>query len=383
MTKFTDRMRYYRFYEQATEYMLNMKFFATLSRILSRILALTCCVGLTACASLSIPGQPSSDYIATLLQNHQFDTALMAVDKWQRSNPSDLELPKQRLQITQAISRFESDTLKSAQKLDGEGKWQEARTVYETALKDLPSSQPLQKAYSEFSVRRLQHINALKEDLDVAQAKHWLSVNADIEAAYTAGPDDREARSWKERSDKDRAQLARRLVDYGLAHEENKHFGTAALRYDLAYQLVPDDYTKPYYDRAQKTFAQRQASQQKLAREAQQRQQSKLGDLFKEFDNYLAEEEFHRARQTLGAMEKIDAKSPKVRERKAKLDKQRSLALNKAIVDGKKYYTEGEFDSAITVWKRALQLDPGNKELKENIQRAEKFRENLARLKQG
>lgn len=348
-----------------------------------RMLALAWCFGLAACVSLSIPKQPSDEYIGTLLESDQFDTALMAVDKWQDSYPSDLELPKQRKKITQAISRFEASALKTAKQLDAGGQWQETKTVYESALEKLPSSQPLQNAYSEFSIRRLNHINALKEDLDVAQAKHWLSISTNIKAVHDAAPEDQEARSWKRRSDTEREQLARRLIAYGLAQEENKHFGTAALRYDLAYKLAPSEFTKPYHERAANTFAQHKATQQKRARKDQQRQVSKLSQLLEEFDKHLAQEEFRLARQTLGAMEIIDARSPQVIERKEKLNKQQNIALDKAILEGKEFYTKGEFDSAISAWRRALQLDPDNKEIKENIQRAEKFRENLQRLKQG
>jgi len=81
-------------------------------------------------------------------------------------------------------------------------------------------------------------------------------------------------------------------------------------------------------------------------------------------------------------MEIIDANSPTVLDRKAQLDKQRNIELKKSIQDGKKFYTKGEFESAINAWTRALQFDPDNKEIKENIQRAEKFRDNLKRLKQ-
>ena len=140
-----------------------------------KLLALICCLGLTACASLSIPKQPSDDYIAGLLAENQFDAALKAVDQWQDNYPNDLELPKQRKHITQAISRFESTTLATAQQLDNKGQWQEAKSVYESALEKVPSSPALQNAYSEFSVRHLTYLNGLKEDLDVAQARHWLT----------------------------------------------------------------------------------------------------------------------------------------------------------------------------------------------------------------
>lgn len=348
-----------------------------------KLLALICCLGLTACASLSIPKQPSDDYIAGLLAENQFDTALKAVDQWQDNYPNDLELPKQRKHITQAISRFESTTLATAQQLDNKGQWQEAKSVYESALEKVPSSPALQNAYSEFSVRHLTYLNGLKEDLDVAQARHWLNISADIKALYQAAPNDPEARAWQEKSHEERERLARRMVNYGLAHEEKEHFGTAALRYDLAYQLDPGEFTKPYHERAVKTFAQRKAKQKKRAREDQKRQRSKLSLLIEEFDQHLAQREFRLARKTLRAMEVIDAKSPEVLKRRDQLDQQRSIALNQAIQDGKNFYTKGEFDNAIDAWQRALRLDPDNKELKENIQRAEKFRENLQRLKQG
>ena len=181
----------------------------------------------------------------------------------------------------------------------------------------------------------------------------------------------------------ERQNLARRLVGYGNEHEKDKRFGTAALRYELAYQLDPGKFTKPYHERAKKTFEQRKAKQEKRSQEDQQRNQSKLDQLIGEFDSALAKKDFAHAKQTLDAMEVIDAKSPKVVARREKLKKQRSIALNKAILEGKKFYTKGDFGRAINVWKRALQLDPDNKELKENIQRAEKFRENLKRFQQG
>ena len=247
----------------------------------------------------------------------------------------------------------------------------------------MPSSQKLQNAYSEFSVRRLKYINGLKEDIDVAQAKHWLSMSADIKALYNAAPNDQDARAWKDRNDAERVRLARRLVGYGQVHEDDKNVDTAALRYELAYQLDPGEYTKPYHERAVKVFAQRKAEQKKRAREDKQRQQSKLDQLITEFDQYLAAGKFGRAGQTLRAMEIIDANAPEVLDRKAKLDTQRNIALNKAIQAGKNFYTKGEFENAIKAWKRALKLDPDNKELMDNIQRAEKFRENIERLKRG
>lgn len=370
---------YFRLFQRAKAAMPNIDILA----VLTRALTLGLCLGIVSCASLSIPKQPSDDYIATLLESNKFDAALMAIDKWQQDFPNDIELPKQRKQITQAISRFETDTLKTASQLDAKGQWQDAKNVYETALETLPSSQPLQNAYSEFSVRRLNYINTLKEELDVAQAKHWLSVSTNIEAVYRTAPNDNEARSWKERSDMDREHLARRLVSYGLVHEDNKHFGTAALRYDLAYKLAPSEFTQPYHERAVKTFSERKAKQKKIAREDQQRQRSKLSQLADAFDRYLSQEEFSLARQTLGAMEVIDSKAPEVIQRKTQLDRQRTIALDKAIQDGKQFYTKGEFGGAIRAWTEALQLDPDNKELKENIQRAKTFRENLERLKPG
>lgn len=358
----------------------------TIPITLARTLALIACLGLSACAtldSLSIPDEPSEEHIATLLENHQFDKALQAVDKWELMYPNDAKLPKQRKKIIQSISRFEQRALEQAKQLDDKGQWQEARSAYENALSKLPSSQTLQDAYSEFSLRRLEYIKGLKEALDVAQAKHWLNIQSDIEALYSVAPNDTEARTWKAEGDASREQLARRLIDYGLAHEKNNHFGTAALRYDLAYTLAPSEFTKPYYERAAKTFAKRKAKQKQRAREDQQRQQSRLSQLAEEFDEQLAKEEFRLARQTLGAMEAIDEQATQVRERRQKLDQQRAIAFDRAVLDGNRFYTKGEFKNAINAWQRALQLDPDNKEIKENIQRAEKFRENLERLKQG
>lgn len=353
---------------------------------LLRILALTCCLGLSACAtisSLSIPGEPSQEYIDGLLEKQEFDTALKAVDKWQVLYPNNPELPKQRKKITQAISRFESNMLKKAKQLDARGQWQEAMATYETALATLPASQPLQNAYSDFSVRRLEHINALKEELVIAQAKHWLAIKDNIAAVYEAAANDHEARTWKHNSDAERERLARKLIEFGLAYEDNNHFGTAALRYDLAYRLAPGEFTKPYHERAAQTFAQRQATQSKLAKKDQQRQQSRFNQLTEEFDSHLANNDFSKAEKALNAMEDIDPDSAKLRERRNRLDTQRSAALENAILAGKEFYTRGEFESAINAWEQALKLDPDNKEVKENIQRAEKFRENLERLKQG
>lgn len=218
---------------------------------MTQIVALASCMAITACStltSLSIPGEPSKGYIDGLLKNHQFNTALQAVDKWQVLYPENGELPEQRKQIIRAINRFESSALKKAQQLDADGQWQAARQACESVLAKLPASQSLQNAYSDFSARHFAHLNALKESIEVAQAKHWLEINDDIEAMYEAASNDNEARAWQSKRDSERELLGRRLVNYGLAHEEKEHFGTAALRYDLAYRIAPGEFTKPYHE---------------------------------------------------------------------------------------------------------------------------------------
>jgi tetratricopeptide (TPR) repeat protein len=351
--------------------------------LVQRLLVLALCIGITACASFSIPKQPSDEFIADLLQSNQFEMALTVVEEWQQDNPDNVELKKQRDEIVSAMHDFEERNLAAAKQLDEAGKWQQANGRYQSALLVLPSSESLQEAYEDFHARHLDHIKALKEDLDVAQAKHWLSMRPHIRALKTAAPEDQAANLWQQRSAVEREQLAQRLIEYGLAHEADNHFGTAALRYDLAYQLAPGELTKPYYDRAAKTFAQRKQQQQIRVKEAQERQVSKLQGLAEEFDDYLAQGKFQRAKQTLKAMAVIDAKDPSVLERTQALDKHWDMAVNNAIMEGKQLYTRGEFDSAIRVWKQALELDPDNKEVKENIGRAEKFRDNLERLKQS
>ena len=91
--------------------------------------------------------------------------------------------------------------------------------------------------------------------------------------------------------------------------------------------------------------------------------------------------EINSARKTLITMEGMDPEHTSVRQRRDLLDTQQGVAVVNAIKSGKRFYTEGMFAQAIDVWKEALKLDPGNKELKNNISRAEKFQGNLDRLK--
>lgn len=346
-------------------------------------LFIACCFLLTSCASLTTPDKPSDTHIESLIEAGEFNAALRTVNAWQLEFPDNANVINQRKRITAAIYKFEKHTLRVAKQQENDNQWQDARSTYKSALAAVPSSKAIQNAYSEFSLRHLAYINKLQEKLDVEHAQHWLAMANDINSLYAAAPDNDEAQAWKHTSVLERQHLSKRLIDYGIAHEKDKHFGTAALRFDLAHRLAPGDSTQPYYQRAKEYLSKRDANLKKQAAKKQKLQLSKFNQLLAEFDDSIAKEEFRLARQTLHALEVIDADSAEVAERKALLNKQKNSALARAIKEGKIYYTQGNFDKAIERWRYGLELDPKNKELKKNIQRARKFQANLQRLTGG
>jgi len=50
------------------------------------------------------------------------------------------------------------------------------------------------------------------------------------------------------------------------------------------------------------------------------------------------------------------------------------------IDSGQKHYSEGLLDRAIFSWQKAVQLDPGNRELEQLLERAQLFQSNYQKL---
>ena len=66
------------------------------------------------------------------------------------------------------------------------------------------------------------------------------------------------------------------------------------------------------------------------------------------------------------------------RELQAVIENKADQALKK----GQLNYSKGQVDQAISIWKEGLSLDPNNRELKDSLDRAEKFKQTYESLKE-
>ena len=92
-------------------------------------------------------------------------------------------------------------------------------------------------------------------------------------------------------------------------------------------------------------------------------------------NNYLQAKDISQQLQT---WKKQDKKVAKALDSYQKSIDQES---EKLTTKGQTLYTKGYIDQAIQSWKMALLLDPENSDIKERLQRAEKFKANIDKYK--
>jgi tetratricopeptide (TPR) repeat protein len=179
----------------------------------------------------------------------------------------------------------------------------------------------------------------------------------------------------------DLAKLAVEYVDRASTLEEEERLAESILDFRLALELEPDD-------------AAILAHVQQLARALVERKAS----LRSAYEQDLAAKDLEAARKSLSRLRRLDPFDPeyetearqleaalridwKVREERTRA--QLSGEVEGLVEAGRDAFRNEELETALSMWRRALLIDPNNERVQAYIARAERQLENLEALRDG
>ncbi|MCK5880495.1 MAG: hypothetical protein KAG18_01395 [Sinobacterium sp.] len=311
-----------------------------------------------------------------LLESQQFDDAITLFNKLEQEQRAEFSLQD----IETDREKFILLALKNSRRATAKKQWLEAQYILEDALTKTPSSHSLQ---TEIAVLK-QRMSKLEADLLIAlQLKTALQyldrkplVGKWLLLSESTVPYIQPSLSTERR----REHLAITLGEHGLSLlQANPQQGKVFLQ--TASDLSPDErWTKALssINAKKANKAHREKKQQRKIRELA------FSDLQKNFNQHFSKQEYIKAKKSISHASNVaqtDKEKAWVKKQQRKLEKAVTKNVEAALKRGQISYSKGRIDEAISIWKQALRLSPNNRQLKDSLNRANKFKQTYESLK--
>lgn len=313
-----------------------------------------------------------------LLDNQRYDEAIALYPTLKEEQQASFNLQ----QMTTDRDTFIATSLKESRRELGKQQWLNAEAILETGLSKTPESHALktelavlQQRMSRLEADYLSHIQLLiaqqyieRQPLD----EKWQRVT------QNRLPYQHTSLSTQQR----RNALANILGSRGLDLLATNT--TEAKRYLNAANTLAEEPNEAW-ELAINSLQQKKANNAIKAQKKQQKiRELAFSDLQKNFQQHFKNNDYLKAQKSL----KHGSKVAKTSAEKSWINNQQRI-LNSAIQEkidasikrGQISYSKGQIDQAISIWKQAQTLDPNNRQLKESLERAYKFKQTYESLK--
>jgi tetratricopeptide (TPR) repeat protein len=353
---------------------------------------------LAGCAGVAnlIHGKPSVEEVESLRERGEYGRALGELDRLRRAAPDSVLWGEMEARIRSEGEAFVRDRIVAAETHRQEGDWRGAAGALSEVERRYPSSDSLAVAREDFESRRSASGLKVEKRLALARARGLLAELPHLEELSRLRFEDR--------------ALARRLADTRdelqdlhkvlmATAEESLESGetevaeeclTAAARINPSRVVVaaleqlrrpepavtpapiPRPEPQPVPARTDPALQARQRLLQQ--QEAAARSLEAARDALTRNDLMLARSHLERAARNAPDSEGVLALRQEIEQRV-------SIQVRRLDEAGRRDYVEGHYEAAAESWKQALELEPENEGLKQQLARVERVLENLKRLR--
>lgn len=342
------------------------------TRPLLRALLLAAALFGTACSPFK--AQPDAD-IGMLRSEHRYVSALAQLEKMRAKNP---DYPTQRQEIVEEASLYQAQLLLSLRNLMEQNEFARAQQMLNTAIPELPENAELATFNAEFTRERDRYAQVRLDELYQLRGEHLLAEQPLYQSLQgIAG--DYDLQIAVERFQADANYFAKLLREAGLQAMANEDY-TAAQKYlATSNQLLPSSEVGAALQEAARAIAQEQEQvQQSHANEREQR--------YRKFESGLLQamktQDYAVARTQLARLRETGLHTSAVDRYRRQLAEAIRAFVNARTDSGNKHYADGHIEAALKDWRKAYALSP-SAELKERIEKADKFLERYQNLKQA
>lgn len=353
---------------------------------------LALCLLATGCATPTI--EAVSDNFTKSLEKRDFHRASQQLRRLERRMGAD-NVSQYSVQFAQARRNFEANCRQQADAMVANDQWQSALNKLKSCIDRLPNETPLIDDHIMMKTERDKRLRLVQRNIDIIRAEHWaLKEPLEYKIQALSNPDMTEW--WHDyQKDSERQRLTNSMIDCAdeaIATDQLK----LANRCVKAAKNLDESYQNPALKQAlsqqkkqlnvetvqqQKAINQKQIVQKKQQeREERQEQREELAALKVEYRQLIKSDQLASAIATMNKMKALSPENKQVNIWANDLDVIIGIKVKHDLERGQALYSQGLIQQALFLWQPLSVLDPENLEVRENIQRAEKFIENLDKL---
>ena len=326
-------------------------------------------------ASCALLPAKTSDKVDQLIQENAYDEAISLYERLPAEEKTKVDIGK----IQTARLKYEQKLLYSISKQIQQHQFIDADKSLQQAYDTIPSSDSLQKLSDELASKKAQYTYQHELTHNTIWAAFLIEEQPLLEKIYQAKYDDKTFMRLYQQRQQERVELAETLGVSGLAALEKKHYSKSKEFLTLAQSLHED----PRWQAGLKTINSHEQNLREQSRKAaKKKQQEQLQRLQEDFNTAIASGDYTTAKQQLTKLQKqegLDAAWLKQAEQQ--LNQKIQANLDSALKRGRMLYSQGKIAEALQVWKQVQVYVQDNRELNDNIERAERFLQRYQELK--
>jgi hypothetical protein len=340
---------------------------------LTALLCLTFTLG--ACSHLPWQTLPTDTGVEQLCQEHRYVTALKALDARKQKTP---DYEQKRTAILADARRYQTELLQRANAFVQQQQFAKAQALIDADRAELLPSPELAQFDTQFNTSRDRYMQRWLDEMVRLRAPA-LAREHNAYQALLKGATSSELQQVIARHQADVEYFAPLIAKLGSQALAQNDYAKASQYLAIANQLTPSPALAQQLKNAEQAIIAGKQKQQ-IARINEREQRYR--DLRNILEKSLQEHDFFAARDLLAQAKTLNMHNDELDAMQRELDEAIATFVNLQIEEGNREYAEGHIEQALENWRNANTLT-STPELKEKIERAQKFIDRLEQLQKA
>lgn len=328
---------------------------------------------LQGCAYLHSLNSELPQQIDEWVAANEYGKALDTLSYVSKTHKQYALLQKKKHSILLKAKEYEHNQHLSAQNMEHNGEWYKAELIYISALDKYPQSKLLASEHQAFIQRRDKYLENLEFKLSIARGV-WLIESTPIQKEILSiTPEDYSTQRRYKKNTEQLQQTANELMNCTEIAIQAGRISLAETCMQTADRLNP-----PYVDKKKLKSLQAQLAEkhQQVIKE----QNTKTRALLSELKQGYSHDNLKRAHQHLSELKEQKNHNKQSIELMRELEKYIQTGLTQRMEAGRRLYSDGQIEQALSIWIPLKSVAPGNTKLNDYIERAKRVLNKLETL---
>lgn len=325
------------------------------------------------CAYLQSMSSDLPEQIDKWAAAHEYGKALDTLSHVSKDHKYYSLLKRKKKHLLIQVKEFEHDQHLAAQKQENKGNWHKAEIIYTNALDKLPDSKLLNTEYRQFTLRRDNYLKNLEFKLSIAKGT-WLMQSTPLQKKIVnAAPGDYDSQRRFKKNSYEIQETAEELMTCAESALQAGRLSLAETCLKTAEGLNSKQIDIAKLKNIRKEF---NRSRHRYIK----KQNDKTRALLKEIKQGYSHDNLLRAQHHLNEIAEHKKRDREAAKLARELDKYIKTGFSQRMEAGRRLYSNGQIEEALSIWIPLKSIDPNNTKLQDHIERAKRVLKKLEKL---